>query len=85
MRDRFEQFIGPAKQGISHFRAITTGIARIGGNQVSLTMLTHDPSAKMLDTNLKPSAARRTLLDEVGWVGHRKTSCRQTAIQWIKN
>jgi hypothetical protein len=81
MRDRFEQFIGPAEQGISRFRTIATDIGRIGGNQVSLTMLAHNSSAEMLDTNLKAPAARRTLLDEVGWVGHRGTSYRQTAIQ----
>jgi hypothetical protein len=80
-----QQRIGPAEQGISPFRAITAGIAGIGGNQVSLTVLADNPSAEMLDADLKPPAARWTLLDEVGRVGHRKTSCRRTAIQWVKN
>jgi hypothetical protein len=70
--ERFEQLIGPAKQGVFRFPVVKPSIARIPGDKMPLAMLADHFSAEMLDTNLKAPTARRALLDEVGWVRHRK-------------
>jgi hypothetical protein len=80
-RDRFQQFIRAAKQGIPRFHRTAAKARRIGGDEMALTVLAHNLSAKMLHANLKTPAARRTFLDEIG--RHRSTSYRQTAIQQL--
>jgi hypothetical protein len=66
--------------------AVTSSAGRIDGNQTSLAMLADDPSAEMLDPDLKSPTARRALLNEVGWVGHRKQiSYRQPARHWVNH
>jgi hypothetical protein len=77
----FEKFIGPAEQRIVEMAVSCLRIRWVGGEQRTLAMLANHTATKIFNADLKASAARRALLDEISRIRHHGTSCWRTAIQ----